>query len=519
MMSMHSITKITFHKLIICLFASYSEKKTLFINLKRKKLKISLLTIIFPFALIAQIPLSQEQIWEDFTIFKNVLTKSHPSLYEYTTKKQWDSIFKNFEKERKQLKSSNDLFKSISAIGANVKDGHLRVLHPKMETVPPMFPLLLKIIGNRFYTDTDDFDIPVGSEVISINGIESKELIRRFLKYAPSDGNNSTKKYRQIESEFGILHYYEFGEMSSYTISYLTPDNKAETINIQSQPFQSIGARFPNRNSYFSKYHKHKDRFEHFKNTISQKWPVVHFVDSLNTAILTVNSFGLDPKEFKSKLIEIFGEIKREKTESLIIDIRHNNGGYRANAIILFSFITDQPFKQRVSESTVTSRLIEQNYVKHTPSDYPEFFKNYFANSDKKNDHWVLTIDRAQEAMEPYKKQFKGKTYVLIGGNTFSAGNAFVLNAKNSLDITVIGEETGGGYYFHTGQFSVLYELPNSKIMFNISLVKINHFVIDNRVEKGSGILPDVEINLTQDDLINGVDTQLDYILKRIVKQ
>ncbi len=465
------------------------------------KAKINILTIFFPFTLIAQIQLTQEQIQEDFTIFKNVLTNSHPSLYEYATKTQWDSVFKNFEKERKQLKNSSDLFKSISTLATNVKDGHIRVLHPKMETVPSMFPLLIKIIDNRFYTDTDDFDISVGSEIISINGIENEELLSRFLKYAQSDGNSITKKHRQIESEFGILHYYEFGEMKSYTISYLTPNNMTQTVNIESQPFQSIGARFPNRSSYFSKYHKQKDRLEHFKNTISQKWPVVRFIDSLNTAVLTVNSFGLDPKEFKSRLIEIFGEIKREKAESLIIDVRQNNGGYRANAIILFSFITDQPFKQRISESVITSKLFEPNYIKHTASDYSEFFKNYFANSDKNDDRWVLTIDKAQEAMEPYKKQFKGKTYVLIGGNTFSAGNAFALNAKNSLDITVIGEETGGGYYFHTGQFSVLYELPNSKIMFNISLVKINHFVKDKTVKKGSGIVPDVEINLTQEEL------------------
>ena len=31
------------------------------------------------------------------------------------------------------------------------------------------------------------------------------------MKYASADGFNETKKDRQIEMEFGILHFYEFG--------------------------------------------------------------------------------------------------------------------------------------------------------------------------------------------------------------------------------------------------------------------------------------------------------------------
>ncbi len=484
------------------------------------KFKLIILGIILPFVLSAQTELTKKQVQEDFTIFKTILTNSHPSLNEYTTKSQWDSIFVSFENKINKIKNSDDLFRSINVIADNVRDGHIRVLHPTMETVPSMFPLLLKIIDKKLYTDTEDFDIPIGSEIISIDGVKSDMLINRLLKYAKTDGYNLTKKYRQVESEFGILYYYEFGEKSSYDVNYLTPNNRqTETIKIQSQPFQSIGMRFPNRNSYFSIYHNKAGRLEHFKNIINQKLPSVYFIDSAKTAVLTVNSLGVNPQEFKSKLIDIFKEIKKKKAEFLIIDIRKNIGGYRINATHLFSFITDQPFKQRISESVITSTLVEPKYIKNTMSDYNEFLKTYFAKSVKKEDRWVLTTDRAEEMMKPYKKTFKDKVYVLIGGETFSAGSAFALSVKNDSKITLVGEETGGGYYFHTGQFPVLYELPNSKIMFNLSLVKINHYVKDNSVQKGNGILPDIEINLTQKDLINGTDSQLDYIIKRIKRE
>ncbi len=473
--------------------------------------------LLLPLSVLGQKELSNEQILEDYTIFKEILTIGHPSLYEYTSQNVWDSIFSSFEqKEINKLKTPNDLFKSITSIAENVKDGHLNILHPKMDTLPTMFPVLVKFIGEKLYTDTDDFGIPVGSEIMSINNVSSQAILKDILKYAPSDGFNRTKKYLQIEKEFGILHYYEYGTKKKYLVKYKMRNGKIKTIEIAPKSFENIGNRYPNRNSHFASYHQSVNRIEYFKNRIAKKRPFVYYLDSINTAVLTVNSFGLPPQEFKSKLIDLFKEIKKSKTENLIIDIRQNIGGYRINAISLYSFLTNEPFKQRISESAVTNVLPHKKYVIHTMSDYTGFFQMYFASAKKNDRRWILEKDHAQAEMIPYKKIFNGNVYVLIGGNTFSASSAFALSAKNSKDITLIGEETGGGYYFHTGQFLALYELPNSKIMVRIPFVKIDKYVLDNSIPKGSGILPDIEITQTIKDLINGRDSQLDYIMKRI---
>ena len=480
---------------------------------------VLLLSVIFPFALFGQTELTQEQIREDYTILKEILEKGHPALYEYTTQSQWDSIFASFEQEIDQMENADDMFRSVSALADQAKDGHLNIHHPKMETIPPMFPLLLKIIDQKFYADTDDFGIPVGSEIISVNGTRSDELLQRMLKYAPSDGYNLTKKYRHVESQFGILHYYEFGALDDYNVRYRSPDHQTKTVTIASRPFESIGKRSAGRNSFFAAYHKQKNRIAYAKNTIAQKWPVVHFIDSVQTALLRVNSFAHDPVEFKSKLIAIFNDIEKKKADYLVIDVRQNNGGYRANAINLFSFITEKPFRQRTSESVIATTLPEKKHIMHTMSDYDQFLQNYFVGPERRNGRLILHIDRAEEMMKPYKRTFKGKVYILTGGNTFSAASAFALNAKNDPQITLVGEETGGGYYFHTGQFPALYELPNSKIIVNLSLVKIDHYVEDKSVPEGSGVFPDVEVNLTVQDLIAGMDSQLDYVIKEIQKE
>lgn len=79
------------------------------------KLKHLTIVILFPLIIMAQRQLTQNQILEDYTIFKNIITTGHPALYEYTTKENWDSIFIHIEEvELKQLKNSDDLFKSLS---------------------------------------------------------------------------------------------------------------------------------------------------------------------------------------------------------------------------------------------------------------------------------------------------------------------------------------------------------------------------------------------------------------------
>lgn len=486
------------------------------------KTKNILFIIIFcPLFVLGQEELTKEQVSEDYTILKNILTKGYPSLYEYTSHSEWDSLFLSFEKEKLgTIQSIGDLYKSIAELTNNTRDGHLIVMRPQLTSIPKLFPLLLKIIDEKFYTDTDDFGIPIGSEIISIDNINSKELRQRLLKYAPSDGFNTTKKDRQIEREFGILHFYEFGAKDTYQIEYKTPSREVFTKNIESQSFESIGDRFVDRNSYFSIYHNTTNKSEFVKNTVGKKEPFLYFVDSINTAVLTMNTFQLDVEKFQMELKSIFKNINRKKVKNLIIDIRQNDGGYPINSINAFSYIANEPFKQKTATLVITSSLPEENHSQNLVNGYTykTFFEKYYQNASKKDNKWISTTDENEPFMVPNKRGFKGKTYVLIGGKTFSAGSSFALFCKNQ-GISLIGEETGGNYYTQTGGYPIIYTLPNSKIKILISFVKISRYVKDKTVEKESGVLPDFEISLTKEDLIDGKDSQLDYVIKRIIKE
>ncbi|MEO0733753.1 MAG: S41 family peptidase, partial [Bacteroidota bacterium] len=383
------------------------------------------------------------------------------------------------------------------------------VQHPELPQVPAMFPVWIKIIKEKFYVDAADHGLPLGGEILAINSITAQEILFRLLKFVPSDGDNRTRQYRGVEEQFGTLHFYEFGTSDTYAVQYRTPAGDTALANIPARAFALIGESYPERSSHFSRFHGFTDKRAFFAERVAPRGPFVYYVDSLDAAVLTVNSFGLAPQEFKSQLIDIFAQLRKKKVKHLIVDVRRNPGGYRANAISLYSFLTDQPFRQREEESTVVSVLPHKEYLVHTSSDYVQFFQKYFGNATRENNRWVLRKDHARAEMVPFRKPFRGKVYVLTGGKTFSAATAFALTAKHDPDITLIGEETGGGYHQHVGQYSAVYQLPHSKILLRIPLVHIKHYAPDESASHGRGIFPDFLMAPTVRDLIEGRDAVL----------
>ncbi len=452
---------------------------------------------------------------KDFEIFENILKTGHPSLYEYTDQHSLDYLFETTKESITQNVSDIDLYKKMLQVTNSVKDGHLLLFAPNtIKTDQYYFPLVLKIINNHFYTDTDDFEIPIGSKINTINGNKAYTILESLKKYSATDGLNVTRKHRDIELKFGLFYAYEYGIAKQFTITYTEPNGTEKSIDLSAESFVTIKLRNTKRNSYFAKFHKQENGFDFFKNYINNKAPFVYYKEELSTAILTINSFGIDIRTFKSDLVKIFKEVKKKKIKHLIIDVRNNDGGFRPNAVHLYSFIAKKPFKQIVSERVISLTVPEKEHATRTFLNEKEFLTDRFKYHPI-YDGWKLTFDDMEALMVPDQNRFKGKSYILTSGATFSAASTFCINAKNE-NITLIGEETGGGYYSFNGQFPVYYELPNSKIVMVMSMVRVQNFVKDKTIPKGSGTIPDQYIDLSVENLIEGKDPLLDYLFRLI---
>ena len=147
--------------------------------------------------------------------------------------------------------------------------------------------------------------------------------------------------------------------------------------------------------------------------------------------------------------------------------------------------------------------------------------QNYFLNhlfllflTHKKADGHYHFSHYENKYFKPKKKNhFNGTTYILIGGNTFSAATLFTKSLIDQPKVVVVGEETGGGAYGNTAWLIPEVTLPDTKVRFRLPLFRL---VIDKNAQKGSGVVPEVEAGPSVDAIRKNQDYKMDKVLQMI---
>jgi C-terminal processing protease CtpA/Prc len=108
--------------------------------------------------------------------------------------------------------------------------------------------------------------------------------------------------------------------------------------------------------------------------------------------------------------------------------------------------------------------------------------------------------------------KFKGKTFLLISENTFSAGVVFAAVFKANKMGVVIGLETSGRVCF--GSDPVMITLRNTKLTGSIPLA-IYTLPGEN---SDRGVIPDIKVTRSIDDYQLGHDIELEKV-KELIKE
>lgn len=223
------------------------------------------------------------------------------------------------------------------------------------------------------------------------------------------------------------------------------------------------------------------DRFMSYK-----PWPPNYVLTQPEEGIayLKINSFGSD--NFKEKIDSLYPTILQ--SSGLIIDLRENGGGDSRNAEYLVSHLTAMPY--------LNSKWQVRQY---TPA---------FLFKDK-----ITWVSGGAEEIPPIanKKIYKGAVAVLIGPRTFSAAEDFLVAFDNAQIGTKIGSPTAGS----TGQ-QIYFDLPGGG--FARVCAKKDTYP-DGKAFVGKGIIPDIKVNISLDDVQKGRDVILDKALNIIRKQ
>jgi C-terminal processing protease CtpA/Prc len=399
-------------------------------------------------------------------------------------RKAWDSLYVATIPIVEKTANDYAYYRELQKFCAFLKDGHTNVYLP-----PPVQNMIMNtMFGDHrlFITNVDGRaiisntnlsikqEVPTGSEIISVNGMPTKDYIKQYVSPYIS---SSTDYVRENWSYSNLLQGLQ-GQ--KYDLVIKTPSGQIKDLSVTHQQTKEKEI-FPAMDDY---------------KLLELKWYPG------DIAYLALNSFGDSKIDsiFLTKLPELY------KAKKLIIDLRNNGGGSTGIGVEILKHLTNDSViygskvYTRVHESafkawgkflspkdTVHSDWNKKAYLDFTDNRYAEINGGIRFNNDVKT----------QKIIVP--------TVILVGNNTASAAEDFLVSADNQKQMIKIGQNSFGS----TGQ-PYQFDMPGGG---SARVCAKKDTYPDGREFVGYGVKPDIEVKPTVKDYLENNDPALQAAL------
>ncbi|MDQ6755949.1 MAG: S41 family peptidase [Bacteroidota bacterium] len=456
----------------------------------------------------------KEILQQDYTLLKNILEKKHPSLYWYTSKDTMDYYFdegyKNISDSMTELQFG---WKILAPLTHKIHCGHTSFSMSKnwdrfiRNKRVPSFPLYLKIWKDTMVVTANlnkkDSVIKKGMIITSINGIRNQDIIKKMMGYLSEDGYEDNVNYIRLSTNFPYFHRNIFGIYKTYSVQYIDGFGKESKTNL---PLFTAAADTLKKIKNFPPVKpKHFTRKEKLENIRSLQ------MDS-NMALLTLNSFAKG--HLKSFFRQSFSSLRKNKIKNLIIDLRANGGGEITNSAALTKYIRNNTFVVADTAAAISKGF--GPYTKYIKSGFFDNLGLFFLTKKGKDGRYHFGYWENHLLKPKNKNHFTGNVYVLTNGLTFSASSLFCNAVKGQSNVTLVGENTGGGWHGNSGIMIPDIILPNTKLRVRLPVFRLVQY---NHVQKtGTGVVPDIYVGPTIESSRNNVDRKME-VVKQLIKQ
>ena len=240
------------------------------------------------------------------------------------------------------------------------------------------------------------------------------------------------------------------------------------------------------------------------------------------TAVMEINTFeNYNYKYNFNKLFrEYLTEFQQKNGQNLIIDIRKNEGGNTSDMMKLIKFLTPKNIEFKDIQNTWAFLKIDstlQNYV-----DNKDWASGWF-NKDAKN-FTLLPSGQYKDKnldkvilIESEKGLIPQNVYLLTSPTNSSATYIMADIFKTHKLATIVGQTTGGNQKGITASAMFFMVLPNTKIEVDVPLIGTDYDVAKARPD--AGISPDVYVKPNIEDVIKGIDTEMEAVKKLILSK
>lgn len=396
--------------------------------------------------------LSPAQQISDFDDLCSKLESVHPDLYLYRSKKEYENNKMKIKASMTDSIKISDFYLKIAPFIANIKDGHSMMLPPitsdfvsYVKKDGKTMPLRIKAVENVFVVDYPivmNSGFNEGDTIFSINGVDSKDILKKAYDLWGSEKDNGIKE-AAVNTYLSLLFWHMYRWDDSY-VFMVKHGNTIEKKHLEGVP-QSMAMKV--RRERLS-----KNKPESFSCKFSS--------DYTQATLIIRNVYN--EKALKEFCDSVFKEINYRKIPEIIIDMRNNTGGSSQCVERLISYFP-HPEYVLYSKSQIKVSTYSKAYNKER---HPEIYSQICNIPD--GELFVVK----ESLIEDNRKEanlYRGKIIVLVNNKTYSGASSFA-HVMNKLGIASVEGETGcPTVYF--GNF-LPFTLPNSKIDYYITFAK-----------------------------------------------
>jgi len=404
-------------------------------------------------------------------------------------RKMWDNRYKELISVVQNTKNDYEYYRELQKFCALLKDGHTNVYIPKgiVEQMTTMFGdyrLFVKNIQGKaiiIRTNLNKKDeIPIGSEIIEVNGKSTQQFIDENV--APY--KSSSTDY--VLQDWGISNLLGGLEGDTYKIKIKKPNKKIIELTLTHKTTAEKEVFPP---------------FEAERQLLDFKWV------NKETAYVALNSFSNKKIDslFITKLPELY------KAKSLIIDLRYNNGGSTNVGTEILQYLTNDTLfygSKQKSRSHIPAYKAWGKFVEAKDTLNNEWKKRAYLSY---HDDYFYDFDYAPDTIHLKAKRIVVPTVILLGHDTVSAAEDFLIYADKQKHMIKMGERSFGS----TGQ-PLLFDLPGGG---SARICTKKDTYPDGREFVGYGIKPDIEIVPTLNDYLKNKDATLEEAIKYLKKK
>ncbi len=426
---------------------------------------------------------STSELQTDFKVLRNRYESNLANLYLYSSKQRLDKLFDSLYINIKPM-TELEFYGYITPLSSVIKDGHSNIFVSEQATLQynqqsKFFPF------NIYWTDdkmfiiknlSSDTTIHIGIEILSINGVSSKEVMTYLLTRQVRDGNNENYALWILNNYFREYYSYHFGHPDNYSLTIKTANSTEKKVIVTALSKQTISSNKATR----------------YLQATNATATFFRIDSATNTAVFTIKTW--DNKKLNKEIDFVFSQLQQNNIDNLILDLRDNQGGNFSPAIYLLAYLLNQPFQyfvevKSLEENTDTTQVLKSRNRKMSG------------------------------IQQPKKNPYKGKVYVLINGGCFSNTGSFCSRLEFYKRAVFIGEETGGNKVVFSGVFGLKNKtvLPNTKIICDNSNYRIT--VTDINENKGHGVLPNYTVTPTIADILQQKDVILNVTFDLIIRK